>query len=310
MNRLAWALAGMVFLLIGSGGLVSAYVAGMAIPDWPTTFGHWFLLPQRWLGQRNDVLLNQAHRTLAQLALVCGVTLAAALWRWDARRSVRWLGLAVVAALVMSGALGGWRVLGDNAPAGRAHAAVAPLVLGLCVALTTLTSPQWLTEKPARQHRHTKALRFWCLGTLILAFLFTLAGVQLRLLPSNVGLLWALFWAWVQVSLALAIAVAAGMLLLLAWRHFRDCPTLFWRTGWLIGLLAGQLLVGGAEWVTCYGWPHWFSDYVFPIPYTVVAESPLQVAATTLYVVLGTTVSAVGVNMILWTYRVAQTPRD
>lgn len=310
MNRLAWALAGVMFLLVGSGGLVSAYDVGMAVPDWPTTFGHWLFLPWHWLGQRNSVLLNQSHRAIAQLVLVFAVALAAAQWRWHARGLVRWLALAVVVVLVVSTALGGWRVLGNSVLAARVHAAVAPLILGLCTALAIAGAPGWLSEEPARQHRRTKALRFWCLGTLILAFLFTLAGVQLRHMPPNAGLPWMPFWTWTQVSLALASAIAAGVLLLLAWRYFRDCPTLLRRVAWFGCLLAGQLLAGGAEWVTCYGWPHWFSDDVFPISHTVVALGPLQVAATTVHVVLGATVLAVGVSTILWTYRVVRTPRE
>ncbi len=310
MNRLAWALAGLVWLLIGFGGLVTAYDAGMAIPDWPTTFGYWVLWFQHGLGQHNDVLLNQVHRSLWPLALGCAITLVAGPWRKGEGRPVRWLGLAVVAVLVASGALGGWRVLGDNAAAGLVHAAVAPLLLGLCASLTTLTSLPWLSGEPAQEHCRATALRRWCLAALVVVSLLSLAGVPLRHLPASAGLTWAPFWTWVQVSLALASAIAGGGLLLLGWRYFRECPTVMRRVGWFGCLLAGQLLAGGAEWVTCYGWPHWFSDYVFPISYTVVALGPLQVAATTVHVVLGATVPAVGVSMTLWAYRVVRTPRE
>ena len=310
MNRLAWALAGLVWLLIGFGGLVTAYDAGMAIPDWPTTFRHWFLWPQDGLGQHNDVLLNQVHRSLWPLALACAIALVAGPWRQGAGRPVRWLGMAVVAVLVASGVLGGWRVLGDNAMAGLVHAAVAPLLLGLCAGLATLTSPRWRSAEPAQGHSRVTALRRWCLAALAGVSLLSLAGLPLRHLPPSAGLPWAPFWTWIQVSLALASAIAGGGLLLLAWRHFRDCPAVLRRVGWFGCLLAGQLLAGGAEWVTRYGWPHWFSDYVFPISYTVAALGPLQVAATTVHVVLGATVPAVGVSMTLWAYRVVRTPRE
>ncbi len=309
VNRLAWALIGGVFLAICTGGLVTAYGAGMAIPDWPTAFGRWFSPPQRWLGQPNDLLVSRGHRALSQLAVVGAIALAAALWRSDARRRVRRLGLAMAAIAMVAGTLGGWRVLGDSVPAGRLHAALAPWLLALCVAVAAVTSQRWLSEEPAREHRHTKSLRRWCLGTLVIACLLALAGVQLRLLPPNAGLMWLPFWAWVQVSLAVLCVLAAATLLLVARRHFTDCPMLVRRFGWFGGLLAAQLLTAGCHWVTSYGWPPWFTDSIFPIPYTVVADGPLQLAATTAHVALESVVPAVGANMTLWAYRVIREPR-
>ncbi len=309
MNRLAWGLVCLVFLVIGSGGLVTAYGAGMAVADWPTTFGRWFSLPPPGLWGHTGVLFNLLHRTLAPLAALGAVALAAGLWRRDARHAVRRLGLVVPAAVVVSGALGGWRVLADSVPAARLHAATAPLPLALCVAVAAATSPRWLAKAPAREHRRAKALRRWCLGTLGIASLFTLAGVQLRYVPPNAGLTWLPFWTWAAVLLALAGAVAGVKLLLVTRQHFRDCPAIARRSGWLVSLLAAQLLAGGCQWVTTYGWPPWFTDYILPIPYTVVAEGPLQVTATTLHVVLGSLVPAVGLDTFMWSCRLAQHPR-
>lgn len=48
MNRLALATFGATFVLILAGGLVTNTGAGLAVPDWPTTFGHnMFLFPLR-----------------------------------------------------------------------------------------------------------------------------------------------------------------------------------------------------------------------------------------------------------------------
>ena len=49
LNRFAWLTAGMTFLLLGLGGLVTSHEAGMAVPDWPTTYGYnMFLFPVQW----------------------------------------------------------------------------------------------------------------------------------------------------------------------------------------------------------------------------------------------------------------------
>jgi cytochrome c oxidase assembly protein subunit 15 len=45
-HRLALVTAGATFLLILAGGVVTTTGAGLAVPDWPTTFGYnMFLFP-------------------------------------------------------------------------------------------------------------------------------------------------------------------------------------------------------------------------------------------------------------------------
>ena len=52
-HRLAVLLVCVVFPLIWVGGLVTTYDAGMAVPDWPTTYGYNLLLyPMADLGIR------------------------------------------------------------------------------------------------------------------------------------------------------------------------------------------------------------------------------------------------------------------
>ena len=50
--------------LLGIGGLVTSHGAGMAVPDWPNTYGsNMFLFPvSRWVG---GVLYEHAHRLFA-----------------------------------------------------------------------------------------------------------------------------------------------------------------------------------------------------------------------------------------------------
>ena len=50
-NRFLWFTALNVLALLGLGGLVTSKGVGMAVPDWPTTFGYnMFLLPwDKWV---------------------------------------------------------------------------------------------------------------------------------------------------------------------------------------------------------------------------------------------------------------------
>ena len=46
LNRFIWFLAALTLFLICSGGMVTSKGVGLAVPDWPTTFGYnMFLFP-------------------------------------------------------------------------------------------------------------------------------------------------------------------------------------------------------------------------------------------------------------------------
>ena len=71
-------------VLIVFGGLVTNTGAALAVPDWPTTFGHnMFLFP--WSRMVGGVFYEHSHRLLGSLVGLLTLALAAALWR--ARRA-------------------------------------------------------------------------------------------------------------------------------------------------------------------------------------------------------------------------------
>jgi cytochrome c oxidase assembly protein subunit 15 len=77
LNRFAVLTAAATFVLIGIGGLVTSKGVGMAVPDWPTTYGYnMFLFPiSEWVG---GIFYEHTHRLVAT---VVG-TLVVALTRW------------------------------------------------------------------------------------------------------------------------------------------------------------------------------------------------------------------------------------
>ena len=60
-------LACATFPLVWVGGLVTTTDAGMAVPDWPSTYGYnLFLYPwQTWLAGPWDLFVEHGHRLLA-----------------------------------------------------------------------------------------------------------------------------------------------------------------------------------------------------------------------------------------------------
>ena len=65
-RRLAIVTAAMTLLLIVAGGLVTNTGAGLAVPDWPTTFGHnMFTYP--WSAMVGGIFYEHSHRLLGSL---------------------------------------------------------------------------------------------------------------------------------------------------------------------------------------------------------------------------------------------------
>jgi cytochrome c oxidase assembly protein subunit 15 len=95
LNRFAGLTAAATLVLICIGGLVTSKGAGMAVPDWPNTYGYnLFLFPvSQWVG---GILYEHTHRLVA--AGVGLLTTALALWLWarETRGAARWTGLGLM----------------------------------------------------------------------------------------------------------------------------------------------------------------------------------------------------------------------
>jgi cytochrome c oxidase assembly protein subunit 15 len=294
----------MTFPLIWMGGLVTTYGAGMAVPDWPNTYGYnLFLYPlESWLAVW-DVFLEHSHRLIGASVGLVTIALAVLLWRTDARRWMRWLGVAALVGVVVQGTLGGLRVIGDELLLAKIHGCTAPLFFTLAAAIVTFTSPQWqsrLNPQPVRR------LAWLGVGFAVLVYLQIVLGAQLRHISPSAPLYWFVLWTWLHVIVAFLV-VAGSTWLLLATRKYASDVSLLRRRAWIVaGLVSLQFLLGLATWVVNYSIPAWFTDYVWPLEYTVVAEGPLQAVVTTAHVGVGSLALAAGVSLTLWSYRLLQ----
>src|SRR5207244_3117758 len=142
LNRFAWITCFATLLLISSGGIVTSKGVGLAVPDWPTTFGYnMFLFPaSKWVG---GILFEHTHRLIASAVGFLTIILAIWLWSSEGRRWVRNLGLAALAGVILQGILGGLRVTMLKDEIGIFHACVAQAFLALLVVIGLVTTNFW-----------------------------------------------------------------------------------------------------------------------------------------------------------------------
>ncbi len=143
MNELVWryrftqglVLATLILLFVG--GLVTSTDSGLAVPDWPLSYGT--LFPPMVGGIR----FEHTHRVVA--ASVGFLTLILTIWTGakERRASVRRLTFVCLGAVVLQGILGGLTVLFLlPVPISVAHACIGPLFFCLTVSLALLTMPE------------------------------------------------------------------------------------------------------------------------------------------------------------------------
>src|ERR1700756_1076953 len=142
LNRFAWLTCVATLLLICSGGMVTSKNVGLAVPDWPTTFGYYmFLFPvSKWVG---GILFEHTHRLMGSLVGFLTIILAVWLWLGDDRRWVRNLGAIAVVGVILQGFLGGLAVPMLKDQIGIFHACVAQAFLGLLVFIALVTTKFW-----------------------------------------------------------------------------------------------------------------------------------------------------------------------
>lgn len=141
LNGFAWLTAGATLVLIGVGGLVTSKGAGMAVPDWPTTYGYnMFLFPIRLWAPGTGIFYEHSHRLFASFVGLLTTILAVWLWVSDSRRWLRWLGIGALAAVIVQGLLGGLRVTLFKDEIGIVHAALAQAFLVLVTMIALFAS--------------------------------------------------------------------------------------------------------------------------------------------------------------------------
>src|SRR6201984_2469918 len=174
-----------VLVLICSGGLVTSHGAGMAVPDWPNSFGYnMFLFPlSHWVG---GVFFEHTHRLIASCVglltvALCLLTLVIEQGAWG-----KWRAGTAVLAVIVQGVLGGLRVTEHNALLGLFHGCLAQGFFCLVATIALVTSRFWRRIESVGNQREVRRLRFWTVTATVMLFVQLALGASMR--HSHTGL--------------------------------------------------------------------------------------------------------------------------
>ncbi len=225
-------------VLILAGGLVTSTGSGLAVPDWPTTFGYnMFLFP--WSKMVGGIFIEHSHRLLGSLVGLLTILTAASIWKTDERKWMRRLGAAAVGLVILQGVLGGMRVVLIKLNLAIAHACVAQIFFGLMVSAALFTSRGWREEVGEASD---KGLARLGLITVLLLYVQIIFGAVLRHTGNRLD------------AHLLFAALSSIHVILLAYRVLKlpNPGALAKEANCLWVLLLVQLALGGASWVGKY----------------------------------------------------------
>jgi len=182
LHRFAVLTAVATLFLICVGGVVTSKGVGMAVPDWPTTFGYnMFFFPiSKWVG---GVFYEHSHRLVASAVGFLTTILAVWLWVKEERRWLRRLGVLAFVGVCLQGVLGGLRVTQLKDEIGIFHAALAQLFFVLVCTIALFTSRWWLKSdrvNPDQIGTFRAELRTAYLGITCLIFAQLVIGATMR----------------------------------------------------------------------------------------------------------------------------------
>jgi cytochrome c oxidase assembly protein subunit 15 len=284
------------FLLLVVGGLVTSNEAGLAVVDWPNSFGYnMFLYPlSRMTG---GVFYEHSHRLIGSLVGLTTLVAAILLFRKDSRSWMKVLVSIAVLAVVIQGIMGGLRVTGtftlstspeDTSPSlllAVVHGVFGQLFFTYLGVLSVLTSTSWINGRPASDSPSRR------LDSRLAICLFLLLVPQLILgaLQRHFGILlmWHLTFAGFVALLAFILGIRVGGL-------YDHEPLVKRWGGLLLAVTALQILLGFGALVT-----------IVPLGDGHTPQTPLQVLLATAHQAVGAILLVTAASLLLWLRREA-----
>lgn len=279
-QRLSVVLACATFVLLLIGGLVTSKGAGLAVPDWPTTFGYnMFLYP--WSRMVGDVFYEHSHRLAASAVGLITIALALTFWFRERRQWLRWLGIAALAMVITQGIIGGLRVVLLEHTLAIVHAAFAHAFFALTVSLAVFTSSEWIDDPTGKPLADGGRLWRLCAATTGLIYLQAIFGAVLRHSGERLD---------AHLLLAALVGLHVVLILVRILKFHSDRAKLVRPAQLMAFLFALQLMLGAGS---------YFGKFTGLLPLPLGA----LVSLTTMHLLTGALVLAISLWLTLRSYR-------
>ena len=280
VHRFAVVTAAATAFLLMAGALVTSNDAGLAVPDWPLSYGS--LMPPMVGG----IFWEHGHRMIATTIGFLTIVLTVWLWRSERRRWLRWLGVGALVAVILQGVLGGLTVIFLlPVPVSIAHACLAQLFFSTVLSIALFTSRWWLEEMPALEDTGSPAVRSLALATTLSIFVQLALGAAFR--HKGLSILPHILWAVVVMGMVIVVSRAVR-------KRFANVAGLRRPALYLSALVGTQILLG----IGAYLAVRYARDFPQPILIAVVL--------TVAHVLVGALTLATSAVLTICSFRLIQ----
>ncbi|MCA9215490.1 MAG: COX15/CtaA family protein [Planctomycetales bacterium] len=277
--------------MIWVGGLVTTYDAGMAVPDWPSTYGdqlHEYPL-SKWISGPFDLFIEHGHRLLGAFVGILTIGLVAVTFVFDKRNLVRGFSVACLAGVIVQGLIGGARVIENEVLLARLHGCTGPLFFCMTVVMVLLTSQTWQHQNRSYTDADGRLFRIAAILTIV-SYAQLVLGANLRHITAMTTPMEFRSVAFGHVGTAIAIAVYAIAL----WNATRKTTI---RQVAILGrlipvLVLTQICLGVGTWFVKYNWPTWLPMVESFDQFVVQEKGFVQAIVTTAHVAMGSLILA------------------
>ncbi len=296
VELMAWTAFSATLVLVGIGGLVTSEEAGLAVPDWPDSFGgNMFLLPlSRMTGA---IYYEHAHRLFGALVGLVTVSLAVYLWCSSSSRWLKALAALAVVQVIVQGIFGGLRVTEVDSTTvidgtvsqwdesslslllRVVHGVDGQFFLALLAVILTLSASNWRTATGGCSDRYDR----W--GSVVLALLLS-AQLLLGALARHISrdwVLWHLGGGFVVLAVVVFLGVRGGLPSMAAPRA---------RIGVLLVIATtGQVALGFATLAVTSG------------QVRIASSGVTETLVATTHQTLGAVILALAASLLCWAFR-------
>lgn len=189
LHRFAVLLAVATLGLIVAGAMVTSTGSGLAVPDWPTTYGEnmFTFPPSKWVG---GIFYEHVHRLIASTIGFMTIILAVWLHRSEPRRWLRRLGWTALGLVIVQGILGGLTVrFFLPTPISVLHGCTAQTFFCITIAIALFTSRSWITPRLRIETAGRPALTHLCIALTAVVFVQLVLGAIMRHTESGLAVL-------------------------------------------------------------------------------------------------------------------------
>ncbi|MCE2881655.1 MAG: COX15/CtaA family protein [Planctomycetaceae bacterium] len=302
--------AATVFILLITGGLVTGLESGLAVPDWPNSFGHNMLL-YPISEMKGGIYYEHAHRLFGMLVGATALVLVSVVWREERGFAIRAAAVAFLCMVCVQGLFGGLRVTGNltTATSGTelepstllaiVHGMFGQIVFATACVIACAASGAWRATSPRAGMADASRLRALpvALTALLLVQLFLGASYRhLQIPPANgnpaVHPAWPI---WGHIAGALVVLVVAVITGAMASSRARDIRPMRILGKGLVHAVGLQVALG-------------IGAFVVVIIRTDAAIPSYEVAVTSVHQAFGALILASSAMLAAWSLHAVAAP--